>query len=232
MNYENEAKLAFESGLFDALNAVYTEVKPGNCKACVRCCTESVNMNYIEFLNILYHCFGDGAEMKKNLSTRRLLEYYLLELVKPMSCPFLNDDRTCEIYAYRPLPCRLFGNAYREDYEKNLRQIHIQNKKFARRLKADYDLKMPKKVLSRAIPFCEDFIPTKQFDTHEIENFYQRILHLDAKLTFEYDLLGHRHNENLVGWFVAYLFSSDENLRELLSELRLDALKELNLKGL
>lgn len=232
MNYENEAKLAFDSGLFESLNAIYSEIKPGECKACVRCCTESVNMNYIEFLNVIYHCYREGAETKRQLPLRRLLEYYLLELVKPMSCPFLNEDRTCEIYAYRPLPCRLFGNAYRGDYEKNLKKIHIQNKRFAGRLLETYGLKMPTKVLTRAIPFCEDFIPTKQFGTHEIENFYQQILHLDAKLTFEYDLMGHRHNENLVGWFIEYLFSTDENLRNLLSELRIDALKEVNLKVL
>lgn len=228
MDYIKESKLAKASGIFDALNDLYDTIEGGTCKACVRCCSESVNMGYVEFLNVLYHCYGENATDSKRLPQKAIVSYYLKELVKPMKCPFLNADRTCEIYAYRPLPCRLFGNVKRKDYEANLEAIKRQNYRFAKEIDAYYHLKMPKSVLQREIPFCEDYVPKKQLE--DVETFYHQLLHLDAKLTFEMGLQGHRHNENLVGWFIEWLYGEYPELRETLSNERIEVLRAFNKK--
>lgn len=230
MDYFKESKLAKASGIFQSLNDLYNKIEGGTCKACVRCCSESVNMGYVEFLNVLYHCYGENATDSKRFPQKAILSYYLKELVAPMKCPFLNEDRTCEIYAYRPLPCRLFGNTKRKDYEANLEAIKKQNYRFAKEMDAYYHLKMPKRVLQREIPFCEDYEPKKQLSQGEVQALYDQLLHLDAKLTFEVALEGHRHNENLVGWFIEWLCEGYPELREMLSNERIEVLRAFNKK--
>ncbi|MBE0449548.1 MAG: YkgJ family cysteine cluster protein [Clostridia bacterium] len=223
---------AIEHGQMDQLETLYGKVPSGTCAGCTRCCSESVNMSYVEFLNVHNHFVGDGSLMKHPDFVNRLIRYYLLELVQPMKCPFLNENNLCDVYAFRPLPCRIFGNTTKAAYESNYKGIRIQNMEVARQLLHESDLKMPKSVLHKEIGFCEDYVVNERLDSASVQKMYDQLVNMDGGLVFKGLLKPTQFNQNLVGWFIeALLDEIDPKVlsRVMLSELRLEALKAANL---
>lgn len=219
---------------YKELNQIYDSVKEGNCKGCTRCCSESVNMSYIEFRNVYDHCFKEQGILSNPDLVRRIMRYYFLELVVPMKCPFLNAENRCDIYAYRPLPCRIFGNATKKAYDRNYRAIKIQNFNTAKYLYEEEGLMIPKSVLRKEIGFCNDYEPVAQLDDQVIAAFYDRLINMDGVMVFEGKMKPTQFNQNLVGWFVELILEEINGsvvTKDLLETLRLDALKSLNLRG-
>ncbi len=223
---------AFEHGLMDQLEDLYRKVPNGTCVGCTKCCSESVNMSYIEFLNVYDYLIGEGSLFDHPGFVNRLIRYYLLELVKPMKCPFLNDENFCEVYSVRPLPCRLFGNTTKNAYESNYKGIRIQNLRVANQLLQESNLKMPKNVLHKEIGFCEDYSVDERLDAENVRKMYDQLVNMDGELAFKGLLKPTQFNQNLVGWFIESLldeFDPKVLSRDMLSELRLDVLKAANL---
>ncbi|MDW7661438.1 MAG: YkgJ family cysteine cluster protein [Bacillota bacterium] len=221
-----------ENRLVNRLEALYEKVPSGTCAGCTRCCSESVNMSYVEFLNIHEQFIGDGSIMDHPDFVNRLIRYYLLELVQPMKCPFLNANNLCDIYMYRPLPCRIFGNTTKAAYESNYKEIKFQNVKVAYQLLQESNLKMPKNVVQKEIGFCEDYVVDERLDRNEVQSMYDALVNMDGELAFKGFLKPTEFNQNLVGWFIeALLDEIDPKVlsRTMLSDLRLEALKAANL---
>lgn len=229
--FESKA-YAIKHGLMDQLENLYRKVPNGTCAGCTKCCSESVNMSYIEFLNIYNHLVGEGTLMDHPDFVKRLIRYYLLELVKPMKCPFLNGENFCEVYSVRPLPCRLFGNTTQKAYETNYKGIRIQNLSVANQLLQESNLKMPKSVLHKEIGFCEAYVVDERLDADSIQKMYDQLVNMDGELAFKGLLKPTQFNQNLVGWFIETLLDETDPKvlsRETLSDLRLDVLKAANL---
>lgn len=221
-----------DHGHLDQLEILYGKVPTGTCAGCTRCCSESVNMSYVEFLNIHEHFVGDGNLMDHPDFVNRLIRYYLLELVQPMKCPFLNASNLCEIYSVRPLPCRIFGNTTKVAYDFNYKGIKSQNVKVAFQLLQESNLKMPKSVLHKEIGFCEDYVVDERMDKSSVQTLYDQLVNMDGELAFKGLLKPTEFNQNLVGWFIEILLDEiDPKVlsRAMLSELRFDALKAANL---
>ncbi|MGX8795415.1 YkgJ family cysteine cluster protein [Fusibacter sp. JL298sf-3] len=227
MNYLAEAQSAEASGYFDELNDLYNTIEGGDCRACVRCCSESVNVSYLEFLNIIRYIDAEQV----SVPVRKVVQYHVLEWVKPMKCPFLMSDRRCSIYPVRPLPCRLFGNVYEEDYQRNMAKILRQNAEVARALYATEGLLLPKRVTKKQIQFCNDYTPKKRWHQAAVADFYDRLIQLDARITFRLGLKGHRHNEHLVSWMMRYLTASDDACLTFAEDVRYEALRMVNLRS-
>lgn len=223
---------ALENGSIKRLEKLYEKVPSGTCAGCTRCCSESVNMSYVEFLNIHEQFVGNGSIMDHPDFVKRLIRYYLLELVQPMKCPFLNMNNLCDIYTFRPLPCRIFGNTTKAAYESNYKDIKFQNMKVASRLLQESDLKMPKSVIHKEIGFCEDYVVDDRLDRNDVQSMYDQLVNMDGEFAFKGFLKPTEFNQNLVGWFIeALLDEVDPKVltRTMLSELRLEALKAVNL---
>lgn len=215
-------------GYFKKLNVLYESLPSGTCAACTSCCSESVNMSHLEFLNLLHHYLSKAVLEK---ISKRVISYYLLELVKPMKCPFLDEEGRCEIYAYRPLPCRIFGNTTELAYRMNYKNIHLQNLTTAKALWVQEGLRMPKTVIHRQIGFCEAYRPEKRLSEDEIDDLYGKLLHLDATLSMVENISAENPNTHLVGWLIDALLEASGGAlihRELLSSLRTDVLKAVN----
>jgi Fe-S-cluster containining protein len=128
--YEVLLKTADE--LFNKVQKEYPEeVK---CKqGCADCCYALFDLTLIEALYIKHHfdkCF-DGMEREKRLEIANKIDRALYKLKrkaykdleagreeaeilrdlaeKKVKCPFLNDEETCDLYAHRPITCRIYG---------------------------------------------------------------------------------------------------------------------------
>ncbi|MBM7562584.1 YkgJ family cysteine cluster protein [Fusibacter tunisiensis] len=217
---------------FMRLNDLYDEIETGTCMGCTNCCSESVNMSYLEFQNVYLNCFKDGIHADPE-RLKRILTYYLFEWVKPMKCPMLDLDGRCAIYAYRPLPCRLYGNLKSEAYGQNMQGIRRQNLKIAKDMALQYGLLMPIDMVKREIPFCETYESKAQLSYDAVLAYYDRLINLDGELVFKGIMKPTQFNKNLVGWFMDACFDeiSDTPIsRETLYALRFDILKALQLR--
>lgn len=196
----------------DKLNNLYSKVPKGTCSACARCCSESVNISFLEFVNIVENGLSRLDEKTFNALSERLMRYYLLEWVKPQQCPFLDAHKNCLIYEVRPLPCRIFGTSSREDYMKNYQRIASQNRQVAKAIKLETGYLPSAKVVNKEISFCESFIPEKRLSAEEIDALYGQLINLDGQLYFEGLIDDSKMNGNLVGWMIEWLVEglSDE----------------------
>lgn len=189
----------------DKLNSLYSKVPKGKCDACAKCCNESVNISYFEFVNIIENGLPRIDEKAFNALSERLMRYYLLEWVKSQHCPFLDEYKNCLIYEVRPLPCRIFGTSIQEDYMKNYQRIATQNRQVAKAIKLETGHFPSAKVVNKEISFCESFVPEKRLTTEEIDALYGQLINLDGQLYFEGLIDDSKMNGNLVGWMIDWL---------------------------
>lgn len=232
MRIEKGIKYCIDNNLLDRLSEIYDAVPSGTCQGCTSCCHESVNISMVEALNIVhqYYEIGNGQiEIPKDLK-RNLLKYYFSEWVKPKKCPFLSDENLCSIYQARPLPCRIFGNRSADAFNQNLELIRKQNKRVARVIWTDLQLKMPQNVINRTIRYCEDYQRDRLLEEDDVNSLYDALVNLDGKLYFSGAMDEMMMNQHLVGFFLEYVLL-DETYEvvtsEFLQEIRLDLLRSL-----
>jgi len=127
-----EALLKTADDLFSKVAAEYPEeVK---CKyGCADCCYALFDLTLIEALYIKHHFdMGyDGPERERRIEIANKIDRELYKLKrkaykdleagkeekeifrelaeKKVRCPLLNDENACDLYAYRPITCRLYG---------------------------------------------------------------------------------------------------------------------------
>lgn len=190
------------------LESIYNQVPKGTCNACARCCSESVNISYLEFMNIVKNGLPSLDEVTTENLKARLLSYYLLEWVKPQQCPFLDGQKNCLIYAVRPLPCRIFGTSNRVSYKKNYQEIAAQNRQVAKAIKIETGYLPSSRVVNKEIPFCESFVPEQELRAEEIDALYGALIHLDGQLYFEGLMDDSKINGDLVGWMIDWMLAN------------------------
>lgn len=228
MTVRKHAEIAAQKGYLIQLNEVYAKIPTGSCSACTKCCSESVNMSYLEFLNVVFHCFNDKSFAHQDPLPLKMMTYFIFEFAKPMKCPFLTDEKRCYIYDYRPLPCRLFGNATEKAYDHNYQAVLKQNQMLSRDLFKAYGLKLPKRIVNQNIAFCKSYKVDKPMNSDKINAFYDAIVHLDGSFCLRENLSPDEPSDNLVGWFVSLLLENLPFDKTWLLDLRLDVLKAIN----
>jgi len=127
-----EALLKTADELFNKIGAEFPqEVK---CKqGCADCCYALFDLTLIEALYMKHHfdrCF-EGLEREKRLKIANQIDRQLYKLKrkaykdleagkseddilkelaeKKVRCPLLNEQDACDLYAHRPITCRLYG---------------------------------------------------------------------------------------------------------------------------
>jgi len=212
------------------LAKIYASIPDGKCTGCADCCSESVNVSFLEFSNIVENSLPSLSEPQFDALVKRVLSYYLLEWVKPQKCPFLDAGKKCIIYDTRPLPCRLFGTPTREAYEANYERIKRQNISIAKQIQDETGNKLPKNIVHRKIDFCEGFEPVKWLGQHEIESLYSKLVNLDGSLYFAGLIDDSAMNGDLVSFMIDWLIETQNKslvTRDLLFELKKDCLKSI-----
>lgn len=193
-------RFAMENNLFDKLNSIYKTIPSGKCSHCNNCCSEDVNANYIEFLNI--YDYLKKNELYKEYK-ESILKYYFTRLYQNSHCPFLQNGK-CGIYPVRPLSCRIFGHLSKSEYEKNYDEVLKQNKDAREYFKSKYSVKLPEEVVNYKIPYCDEFIKNEDMTLDDSKDLLNRIFELDIAFLNENLLNPTFLNTSLAGWF-AYL---------------------------
>lgn len=216
----NEAvALGNEKGLFENLDSLYGTIRSGQCAGCTRCCAESVNAFYVEFLAIWNRMQQDPA--LKNRLMKRIIRYYMLEMVERTSCPFLDGAGRCEVYAQRPLVCRQFGHWSRRDFNRNIDAVLKANREAAVYYQEAYGLKLPEAAVNQTLQYCEEFSVTQKTGPMKRGEQTDTVFMLDVHF-LNHGLL----DEALIGtplvtWFIYTLYSPEEA-----GELRLRIMEE------
>jgi len=206
---ERTAQAATQARL-TTLKKVYDIVPGGKCTGCTDCCSESVNISFLEFSNIIEYGIPSLSNHAFDALVKRVLSYYLLEWVKPQKCPFLDEDKRCVIYETRPLPCRLFGTPTRDAYEANYMKIKRQNIAVAQQIQTETGSKLPRSIVRRKIEFCEEYLPDKTLGTRDIEALYSRLINLDGDLYFAGLIDDSMMNGDLVSFMIDWLIEGQK----------------------
>ena len=95
--------------LREELSKIYSAVPEGDCSGCGRCCHESVGASFAE-AEVIYQDIKAMPAEKRNQIIDRIMDYYFDVYQIRRKCPFLSPENRCEIYASRPLNCRIYGH--------------------------------------------------------------------------------------------------------------------------
>lgn len=217
---EEAVYLAEKDGLFIQLDCLYSTIQSGRCAGCTRCCAESVNAFYVEFLAIWRRMHQDSA-LKARLMPR-IVRYFMLEMVERNSCPFLDTDGRCAVYSERPLVCRQFGHWSRKDFNRNIKAVLKSNRDAAAYYHETFGLDLPGAVVNETLKYCESFAVEHKTGPVRRGEQTDAVFMLDVpflkKGLLDEDLLG----TPLVSWFVYTLYSPEEA-----GALRLTVMKEV-----
>lgn len=207
-------RYALENGLFKKLNHIYEGIPSGQCSHCNTCCSEDVNVNYIEFLNIYnYLKVNNLYEHNK----KRILRYYLTKLYQNGHCPFMQKGN-CMIYPVRPLPCRIFGHLSKTEYERNYALVNKENREAKRYLKTKYGIELPEEVVNYKIPYCDKFTKDNDMTLEKSRDLSNSIFEIDTIFLSKSLLNPEFLNTSLAGWF-AYSELGKEKAIKLRLEL-------------
>lgn len=216
---EESIELLHESKINKQVEKLLESLPEGECTGCTKCCSESVNTSYTEFIRI-YEYLEDKEDLFSEIMPK-IFDYYFLEPVKRQKCPFLNDGGRCLIYPVRPLPCRIFGFLNEGDYYKNLSEIKESNKAIYENFKENYKIQIPDEVMNFKIDYCKDFNSQTKLTIEERDEIIEKFINFDS-VFFQNDLLDENFiNQSLVSWFM-YLYYDMESL----SESRIEICKE------
>jgi Fe-S-cluster containining protein len=195
-----------ENKIFFELHKIYDDVPKGNCKGCGNCCMESVGISLVEFLNI-YNYLQKNNKLKSNM-INNIFDYYFLEYVQKLPCPFKDENNMCSIYEVRPLNCRIYGHWIKEDYNNNLNKIKKQNIEFAKYMKEEHDLTINDSIVNYKISYCEDFKPYKDYmSKYNRLSFSDKIVTLDSKLYSKGIINIDFKDRGIVEYFIESMFN-------------------------
>lgn len=196
-----------EADFRERLNAIYETIEEGHCKGCTKCCSESVNTFFAEYLNLRLTLKAQG---ELAFYEKACLEYYLTELVQPMKCPLLKPDGRCAAYLARPLPCRVFGHLEQTAYEANYEAILENNLAMADALLTDLQIKVPDAVIHKKIDFCQDFVTPKPLTEGDRDDLVDDLFSLDSRMLAKGLLDFEAINLSLVQWFAYDLMGREQ----------------------
>jgi len=203
--YQKAIAFAMQKEYFESLQKVYDAVpKCSGCISCKACCSESVNVSYIEFLYILknnYSHYESFDDLPSDIQ-KKLLKFSIFEWSIPQKCPFLDQTGMCEIYEARPLACRVYGTMQQSDYEKNYDAILKQNKQLAATLLSREGARPPVALIVRQIPFCTEVKVEHFLQETTLQDWRDQLVYLDSQLYFNGFLPDDHLNGHLVGHFI------------------------------
>lgn len=211
--------LAKEKKLFNDVENIYSSIPSGKCAGCTKCCMESVNTFYIEFLNIYNYISGFDGMLDKVME--KVENHYFDELITKMTCPFLDEKGLCIIYPVRPLVCRTFGYLSKEEHENNYSRVLDMNKEAEEYFYEEYNIKLNEEVINHKIEYCNSFIKGRDISEEERYDMIDQMFRIDSEFLSSDLLLEDSFNVSLTNWFIYTKYTEDEA-----SEIRINKLLE------
>lgn len=200
------------------LESLYTSIPGGSCNGCAKCCTESVHTFYVEFIQI--YTYLKANNLLKDI-LKRVENHYFEELIEAQDCPFLDEEKKCMIYPVRPLVCRLFGYASKQEHEQNYNLVHDQNLAADQYFFDTYNVHIGDSVLNHKIEYCEDFKPGRVIKLKERHKMIDDMFQMDSAFLMADLIPEDAINMSLTNWFIYTKYTEEDA-----SELRVQKLIE------
>ena len=235
--YQKAIAFAEQNSYFETLQQLYNDLpKCSGCISCKACCSESVNVSYIEFLYILkkYYPEYEAFDDLPSFVQEKLLKFSIFEWSIPLKCPFLDDSGMCDIYEARPLACRVYGTMIQREYEENYDAILRQNKQLAATLLLREGARPPTALIMRQIPFCNIVTAEHYSQKTHLDAWHDRLMYLDSQLYFKEYLPDAHLSGHLVGHFILSakaILASNIKANDLLSSLKAESMRRLYQKN-
>lgn len=141
-----------ENGLFEKLNEIYDQIPETECERCATCCTVPPPAYIIEYLNMFRYVNKNMPEKWPEF-IERAVRFYFLELVDiNQCCPFLGDDKKCQIYEVRPYTCRTYGLMGKDTGDEQARH---NMEKLVEKYRAEHGIELPKEIVEYKLPRCD-----------------------------------------------------------------------------
>lgn len=215
----------------EGLEKIYASVSSGQCQGCLKCCTESVNTFFVEFVDILSYLQGHPQLLESH--AEKISRFFLLEMLEQMYCPFVTEEGQCAIYPVRPLPCRLFGHLEETDYNQNYDAVLKNNEDLAIYYKETYALILPSETINRKIPYCENFVSEQKVTRDDRDDLVDCLFSLDSRFLMNECIGFEDVNQSLITWFFKSIMSIEDasvlrvNGMRLYQEKKMDELELL-----
>jgi len=141
-------------GTFSALERIYGQIPRTSCARCGACCRPPPCIYTVEFAYLCHAIRRRGLENEHPDLLRHLFHYSWAQWMLPDEhCPFLYE-KSCVIYAWRPLSCRLFGivteQAQRENVDRAQSMTDWQVKVFS-----EEGIELKPDVFHHVVPRCD-----------------------------------------------------------------------------
>lgn len=108
---------------------VYNSFPVTKCLNCGRCCWDTPDITYIEFL-YAFDFFINQRHSKDDILDlyKRIFRHYMYGPIQEVPCAFLTNDNRCSIHPASPLNCKSWGLQSIDNYKFNLKYADEQNK--------------------------------------------------------------------------------------------------------
>lgn len=213
----DDALEAFEVGKgIEALNQLYATIPSGRCDSCGACCYDNVPLSVGEFLALVSYLKSEG---RLERAVEKVARWYVYQFETVQPCVFLGDDKRCEVYAVRPLVCRLFGHQTADEQARRVKIVLEQNQKLAAAVKDAYGIVIKPEVVKHAIQQC-GFVPDEVFEKSSQDSLFDAVQQLDLPY-YQQGLVDLEYiNLSLVEWFVLAFLDEDELLDQTIAANR------------
>jgi len=208
-----------DSSTASELTALLERIPAATCRRRARCCTLLPPMGLTEAGLLFRRLAAEPPDDLRRL-VRRIVEYFFLNPVRLMGCPFL-DDQVCLVYADRPFGCRAYGlwspRAYRRLVEGGRgAQMQVQ------KAWASLGVTLPGTVVNYRPSYCRFVTPVNGagVDDRFLDEIQGRIKELDRRLGPPAGEFSQKYHHDLSFLLTASLLGYDQSLRNKLSVVR------------
>ncbi|MFZ5631919.1 MAG: YkgJ family cysteine cluster protein [Bacillota bacterium] len=171
---------AQKNGLLEQLNSIYGGLPETACDRCGTCCTVPPPAYIVEYLNMFRYMKESLPDLIPGL-LEKAVRFYFLELVDiNLKCPFLGEDNLCLVYPVRPLSCRGYGLAKKENSFGERKEME----ELARRYKEKYGIILPGEIVDFKLPECGKvrIVDGRKASTELLEVAISYIAQLESRL--------------------------------------------------
>lgn len=209
---KNTVNLFIEQNHQTKLQKYYNQIPRGTCSACPKCCYDNVPLSAVEFASII-HALGERLERYQN----SVVDWYLNQYKRVQPCIFLENER-CQIYAIRPLTCRLFGHQSKREQLKRVVTVRAEKAKAAQWLNDQYNILVAPQVIRHVIEPC-DFSADKPFSKAQANQLFDAITTLSSVYYLEGIIDESLINLTLIEWMLAYFHDEEALFKLVLQKL-------------
>lgn len=192
----------------DSLNKIYKKVIPGNCSGCGNCCSESVGTSFVE-AEVIFESLKNMDKVRQEAILEKLMNYYFDIYEIRHKCPFLDENKLCEIYEVRPLNCRIYGHWKKDEYNANLERLRLQNADISSVILEKYGYKVSDGYLEFYIEYCDKF-KGDILSLNLRNELYDELIVLDSKYFVKNKIFSAYEDKGVVEHIIDKLFSKQK----------------------